>query len=308
MRGKSYALGIMPLFIMAASMPVQSVNGFISLDQLCAGSGDCVVTSSKTIVSASAPLRVNGNFTLSPGVVLVYEVPIQIEVMGNLVLSGTLGAPGNGGTGGDGGSGVGGAGGAAPPVVGGVFDVKGSITLDGTAAVAAEGGAGGNGGAGPSGGGEGGAGAAGGSLTFNTCSAFTSASGAQILANGGVGGNSGDGVAAGGAGGAGGTITINARQTIVSNATMQALGGDNGQPTVGQAANGTIALTAGSTITGSLSNAVTNQNQSSISALSFCAPTGWAGQTTSIPTLSEWAMLFLSSLIAVFAVRRLRRR
>jgi hypothetical protein len=274
---------------MAASMPVQAALGSINLSQLCAGSGDCVVTTNTTIGSASAPLRVNGNFTLNPGVVLVYEVPIQLEVMGNLVLSGTLGAPGNGGTGGDGGSGVGGAGGAAPPVASGIFDVKGSITLNGT--VSAQGGSGGNGGSGLTGSGAGGAGASGGSLKFNTCSAFTST--ASILTQGGAGGNSGDGVAAGGAGGNGGNVTINARQTIVNNGTIAAAGGIGGQASGANGAPGTV---------------LTQENQSSIPDLAFCGPSGWAHNATSIPTLSEWAMLFLSSLMAVFAVRRLRRR
>lgn len=260
----------------------------INLSQLCGGAGDCVVSANTVVDSAGAPLTVGGNFTVNPGVLLVFTVPIEINVNGNMVLGGTVGAPGNGGSGGAaGGAGQNGAaGGSAPLVVSGVFKVKGSVTVQNTATAVAEGGQGGGGGAAGAGGangGNGGAGAAGGSLTFNTCSSFNSAIGAQVLVNGGLGGAGGTGATLngiGGSGGAGGSIIINAKQGIVSNATMNAEGGAGGAGSANgtAGAGGTISLNSGSSISvgvGTL-NAGTNtpsvnQNQASIAALSFCA-------------------------------------
>lgn len=304
--------------LMALSAPV--VAAPIDLSQLC-GSGDCVVSANTTIVSASGPLSVAGNFTVNSGVVLEYLVPIRIDVAGNMVLAGILGAPGNGGNGGAGGSAgqPGSAGGSAPAVVSGIFNVQGSISLDSNATATADGGTGGSGGLpgfGSSIGGTGGSGGAAGSFTFNTCSAFTSAGNANILANGGPGGVGQTG-APGGAGGAGGSIIINAKQTIVSNATFSALGGAGGTGGSGtgvSGAAGSIELNALGAITvasGTLSSGSNtpsvNPAQSSISALAFCPAPGGA-TLASIPTLSEWALLLLGSLVGLLSIQRLSRR
>lgn len=318
MSGKRWGVGLSPVLFAAMAGPAWAIN----LSQLCSGAGDCVVTANTTIDAASGPLTVGGNFTVNSGVVLAFTVPIEIRVNGNMVLSGTVGAPGNGGAGGAGGATgqPGGAGGSAPAVVSGVFNVQGSVTLDGTAV--ASGGQGGSGGTGDSGqaGGAGGAGGAAGSLTFNACNAFTGAAGGQVLLNGGLGGAGASGTpgGVGGAGGAGGTILINAKQGITSNATMSALGGAGGSGGSGASAgtngaSGTIALTSGSSVTvgagtmnAGANTPVVNQNQTTIAALAFCPDS--ANAAAGIPTLSEWAMLFLSTLMAAFAVWRLRRR
>lgn len=316
MIGKKLGAGLVPWLFLSAAPPALAVP--IDLSQLCGATGDCVISSNTTIGSASGPLTVTGNFTVSPGAVLVFQVPIQIRVNGNMVLSGTLGAPGDGGVGGTGGDAgqPGGAGGDAPSVVSGIFDVRGTITVNGNAA--AEGGTGGAGGLGDTGqlGGAGGRGGAGGSLTFNACRSFSSTSGAQILVNGGDGGTGQNG-ALGGAGGAGGSIIINAMQSIVSDAILRAVGGSGGSGGGGAGADGTsgtITLQSGSDITvgantlnAGTNTASLNQNQSSIDALSFCTES-WADGTEGIPTLSEWALLLLSALMAAFVVARRRWR
>jgi hypothetical protein len=398
MNGRSWSLGVVPLLLMQISMPASAAP--IDLSQLCSGgSGDCVISANTSIGSASGALNVGGNFTVNQGVVLEFRVPVQINVSGNMVLSGTIGAPGDGGAGGNGGAPgqPGGAGGNAPAVASGTINVLGSITLNASSAAATEGGSGGSGGAGGSGqlGGAGGAGGAAGSLTFNTCTAFTSATGAQVRLNGGAGGIGQTG-ASGGAGGAAGAFAINAKQNILSDAAVTALGGAGGSGGSGSGANGangSITLNAGGTITvgsGTLNagsnSASINQNQTSLAALSYCvAPTvasvspnsgrisggsvititgtGFLGATgvtvggapctnftvvnsttitctaptrssagpvsvevttpsgtstantlyvyqmeTAIPTLSEWAVLLLTSMIVAFAAWRQRRR
>ena len=293
----------------------------IDLSQLC-GSGDCVVSANTTIGSASSPLAVQGNFTINSGVVLEYRVPIRIDVAGNMLLAGTLGAPGHGGDGGVGGNSgqAGGAGGSAPAVVSGLFNVQGSITLGASAAAAADGGSGGSGGLpgfGLSTGGAGGSGGAAGTLTFNTCGSFTSATGARILTNGGAGGIGQIG-ALGGVGGAGGSVIIQAKQTIVSNAGITALGGAGGSGGSGagaQGADGSIALTALGSITfgaGTLNSgantASVNPNQTSIASLSNCTAPNGGANLPAIPTLSEWAMVLLASLVAMLSMLMLRRK
>ena len=301
-------------WLAAVAAPVGAAS--IDLSQLC-GSGDCVVSTNTTIVSASAPLSVGGNFTVNPGVVLEFRVPIRIDVAGNLILSGTVGAPGDGGSGGPGGDAgqVGYAGGNAPAVASGVFNAQGTITLNANANAVAEGGTGGSGGSpgfGQTVGGAGGAGGAAGSLTFNTCSTFTSAASARILVNGGPGGV-GQAGALGGAGGAGGAVTLNAKQSIVSNAPISALGGAGGSGGSGSGASGasgTITLSAVGAITvaaGTLSSGTNtpsvNSSQATLSALAFCVASTPAAP---IPTLSAGAMLLLASLLALISVRRWR--
>lgn len=305
---------LLPWMLMALSSPVVAAPP-IDLSQLC-GPGDCVVATNTTIGSAGGALSVGGNFTVNPGVVLQFLVPVRINVAGNMVLAGTVGAPGNGGDGGAGGGPgqQGGAGGSAPPVVDAIFDVRGTITLDASAAVVAEGGGGGSGGLAGVGqitGGAGGAGGKAGSLTFNTCSAFTSAAGARVLTSGGPGGI-GEAGASGGAGGAGGTVTINAFQTIASNALITALGGVGGNGGAGTGANGAdgsitlralgaITVGAGSLNSGNSTPSV-NQSQTIIPALASCV------LPAAVPTLSAWALLLLAALMAMFSVQRMRRR
>jgi hypothetical protein len=387
MRAKRWSLLIVPLLLLAMKAPVSAAP--MDLSQLCAsadGDGNCVVSSNTSIVSASGPLTVARNLTINPGVVLEYRVPVRIVVGGNLIVSGTLGAPGDGGDGGVGGAAgqPGGPGGAAPAVVNGTLDVRGSIFLYGTGAMVAEGGAGGAGGLGGTGqpGGAGGAGGAGGTLTLNTCAAFTGLAGGQIRVGGGAGGL-GQNAALGGVGGAGGAVIVNAGQNIVSSALISALGGaggNGGAGAGGAGAHGAITLNAGGPITldsASLSagsNNTQTPNQVSNAALAYCvgsahtitavaipaqagtvictpsvvldggsstctasANTGYkfmgfsgdcagpscnltnvtspksvtaefiSADVAAIPTLSEWAMLLMSSLIAAFAVWRLRR-
>jgi len=315
--GSKFGIAILPLWFTVIAAPVAAAP--IDLSQLC-GASNCVVSTSQTIGSASGPLDVEGDFTVDPGVVLQFLVPVTISVDGNMVLSGTVGAPGNGGVGGhggDGGSGgasgqPGGTGGDAPSVVSAIFNVVGSITLDANAVAVAEGGTGGSGGQGAFGqvGGAGGVGGAAGSFTLNTCNSFTSDATAQILVNGGPGGVGQTG-ASGGAGGPAGTVAINAKQDIVSNASVLALGGGGG---IGGArdgddgASGLIALTASGTITvdtGTLNSGantpVISPNQASVPALAFCpgaAPT----PAVPIPTLSEWGLILLISLLAMSGI------
>ena len=299
--------------LMAGASPAGAAS--IDLSQLC-GSGDCVVSTNTTIVSANGPLSVGGNFTVNAGVVLEFLVPIRLDISGNMVLAGTLGAPGNGGAGGNGGDSgqPGGAGGNAPAVVSGIFNVQGAINFSANSAAAAEGGTGGSGGLpgfGQTIGGAGGAGGAAGSLTFNTCSTFNSVSSAQILVNGGAGGIGQTG-APGGAGGAGGSVTINAKQGVVSNSPIGALGGVGGAGGSASGANGpdgTISLRSSGTITvgtGTLSSGSNtpsvSPSQTTLSALTFCevpAP---------IPTLSEWVLALLSAVLAMLSAQRFRRR
>lgn len=298
----------------AMSAPVLAVT--IDLSQLC-GAGNCVVQSNTTIGSASGSLNVAGDFTVNPGVVLEFLVPVNIKVSGNMVLSGTVGAPGNGGDGGSGGGPAqpGGVGGNAPSVASGIFDVRGTITLNAGAAAVAEGGEGGAGGWPGFGavlGGAGGAGGAAGSLTFNSCSSFTSASGARILVNGGAGGV-GQAGTLGGVGGAGGAVVINAQQGIVSNALVSALGGAGGLGGAGSGvsgADGSIALRALGPIsvgTGTLNAGANTPSisplQLSVAGLAFCS-----ASALPVPTGSDWALLLLASLMAMFATHRLRRR
>lgn len=318
MSGTRRGMGFLPWVLMVASAPVvANTANPIDLSALCDNPrGDCVVAANTTIVSASGPLAVGNNFTVNPGVVLEFRVPIQIDVAGNMVLSGIVGAPGDGGAGGAGGDAgqPGEPGTSAPSVVGGTFNVRGSITLNDGAAAVAEGGTGGSGGLpgdGSSQGGAGGAGGAAGSLTFNGCS-FRSASGASIRVNGGAGGIGASG-AIGGAGGAGGTITINARQNILTNALISALGGAGGSGGSGagaNGANGTITLTAQGQITagqGTLTPAATiNASQSTIDGLD--PQTCVTPNAATIPTLSEWALILLASLMAMFSIHRLRRK
>ena len=306
-------LGMLSWLLAAASASASAAAAPIDLSQLCS-SGNCVVSTDATVGSASGPLTVPGNFTVNSGVVLQFLVPVRIKVDGDMLLSGTVGAPGNGGDGGSGGAPgqPGGAGGNAPSVASGIFDVKGSITINSTAVATTEGGTGGSGGSGATGqsGGAGGTGGAGGSLTFNTCSSFTGNAGAQIVVNGGTGGV-GQAGAVGGAGGAAGTVTVNAKSAIVNNAAVRALGGAGGIGGVSAGASGSsgsISLSSLSTVTvgaGSLdagANTPTiSPSQASISALDFCAP------PAPIPTLSEWTGILLSSLMAMLALWRLRR-
>lgn len=314
---KSAAL-LLPLLIGSFCAPLAAAP--IDLSQLC-GPGDCVISANTTIGSASSPLAVSGNFTINPGVVLEYIIPIRIDISGNMVVSGTLGAPGNGGNGGNGGAvgQPGGAGGNAPAVVNGIFNAQGSITLNSTAVAVADGGAGGSGGLPGSGsliGGAGGAGGTAGSLTFNTCSAFSSLASSQIQANGGPGGIGQSG-AVGGAGGTGGSVTINALQTIVSQALTSVLGGTGGTGGAGAGSVGSSgsitmsalgSITVGSgTLTSGTSTPSVNPSQSTIAALSFCT-TPSAGSVPGIPTLSEWALILLASLMAMFSIHKLNRR
>lgn len=317
MIGSRLGLGILPLWFAVIGAPLAAAAP-IDLSQLC-GAGNCVVSTSQTIGSASGPLEVGGNFTVDPGVVLEFLVPVTIRVDGNMVLSGTVGAPGNGGDGGSGGAAgqPGGAGGDAPSVVSGIFDVRGSITINANAAAVAEGGAGGSGGDGGLGqvGGAGGAGGAAGSLTFNTCRRFTSQATSQILVNGGPGGV-GQAGASGGAGGAAGTVTVNAGQDITSNAAVRALGGAGGSGGAGAGGNGAsgfIALTASGTITvgtGTLDSGANtpsiSQSQDSIPALAYCSAS--AVSIPSIPSLSEWGLILLTLLMAMSGMWSLHQR
>jgi len=289
----------------------------IDLSQLC-GSGDCVVSSDKTITSASGPLNVNGNFTIEAGVVVEFLVPIHLKVAGDMVLSGTIGAPGNGGDGGAGGGPgqPGGAGGSAPAVASAIFDVRGAVTLNGSgAAVAvADGGAGGSGGmpgAGQSAGGSGGTGGAAGSFTFNTCDVFKSESTARILVNGGPGGVGQTG-AAGGVGGAGGAIFVNAR-SIVSNGPIGALcgsGGAGGSSAGADGQVGSVSFRATGPISvgaGTLDSGVRTSVEPfrlSIPAIAFCP----AAVAQPVPGLSSWLTLLLASLITLCSIPWLRRR
>lgn len=315
MRGVRPGTRLLLGLLMAMSGPLAAAT--IDLSQLC-GAGDCVVATNTTINSASGPLTVGGNFTVNPGVVLQFLVPIQIKVAGNMVVSGTIGAPGDGGAGGiGGGSGQpGGAGASAPSVVNGTFDVTGTITLDSNAAAVAEGGAGGSGGLpgfGNSVGGAGGAGGAAGSLRFNTCSSFNSASGAQIVVNGGPGGV-GQAGATGGAGGSGGTVIINAKQTILSNGLVSALGGaggSGGSGTGGNGSDGFITLRSSGGITVGSGTLVSGLNTPTIvpaslgiSDLAYCS----ASPITAVPTFSEWTVTLLATLLAMLSIHRLRRR
>lgn len=314
MIGGRLGTGLWAWVLVTLSSPVAATG--IDLSQLCSGWGGCVVSTNTTIVSASGPLDVRGHLTVNSGVVLEFRVPITVNVSGDMVLAGTVGAPGDGGAGGAGGNAgqPGGAGQAAPAVVSAVFNVTGAITLDASAAAVAEGGSGGNGGLpgfGSSTGGAGGAGGAGGSLTFNACKAVNNASGARIRVNGGAGGVGAAG-ALGGAGGAGGSVFINAKETIVSNAAISAVGGVAGSGGAGAGsagASGTITLSALGTVTagtGTLdagTNSPTiNASQASVGALSYCVT------PAPIPTLSQWVSILLAGLMVMFAAHRLLRR
>ena len=283
MSHREFTFGVTSVLFLAMSVPALAASSDLSL--LCTGTADCVISTNTTIGTANTTLNVGGNFIINPGVILEFRVPVRIRVEGNMVLSGTLGAPGDGGDGGVGGASgqPGGAGGGATAVASAIFDVRGAISINSSAIAVTEGGQGGSGGAGGVGqiGGAGGTGGAAGSLSFNTCNSFSSASGAQMLVNGGSGGTGQTG-ALGGIGGAAGTVAINAKQAIVSHALVTALGGAGGPGGAGTGVNGadgTILLTSGATITvgtNTLNSGVNTpasmSNQSSISALSFCLP------------------------------------
>ena len=318
-KGRPLTVGILPWALMAFSIP--AVADPIDLSQLC-GSGDCVVSANTTIGSASGPLTVTGNFTVSSGVALEFLVDAQININGNLNLQGVVGGPGNGGVGGTGGNAgqPGNPGGNAPSVVSSLFNVKGSITV-GSGGVTAEGGSGGAGGDGASGesGGAGGSGGTAGSLTFNTCQTFTSSAGAQLRVNGGNGGNGGAGQpnGAGGAGGNAGAVTINAKQTITSNAPISAVGGNGGLSGGSAGADGTITLVASGNISvgaGTLDAGVNSPtispNQSTIPSLAFCgdSPTPPPPPPNPIPTLAAWATSLMGLMLLLGGLWYTRRR
>ncbi len=130
--------------------------------------------------------------------------------------------------------------------------------------------------------------------------ALTITTNAGIAASGSNGGDGGAATATG----SGITGTVNAGGGLGGEGAAGTTPGDGGYGGVGTAMSCVTGMDGadGTAVAGAPS--IANSGSAAFASLTFSAPVAPAA----IPTLGEWAMILLASLMAMFAIRRMRRQ